>query len=88
MCSLICYKFQCSSCNDTYYGKTKHHFKVHVSEHMGVSSLTGKKIKSTKNADAKEASLNFHQQNGNLLQQNGNLPQPNSFSLLLLSFIA
>ena len=49
MCSLLCYKFQCSSCNATYYGKTKRHFKVRVSEHMGVSTCTGKNIKSTKN---------------------------------------
>ena len=48
MCSLLCYKFQCSSCNATYYGKTKHPFKVHVSEHMRVSARTGKHIKSTK----------------------------------------
>ena len=48
MCSLLCYKFQCSSCNATYYGKTKHPFKVHVSEHMRVSACTGKHIKSTK----------------------------------------
>ena len=46
---LLCYKFQCSSCNAT-YGKTKHQFKVRVSEQMGVSTHTGKKIKSTKNS--------------------------------------
>ena len=48
MRSLICYKFQCSSYNATYYGKTKRHSKVRVSEHMGVSARTGKNIKSTK----------------------------------------
>ena len=48
MRSLLCYKFQCSSCNATYYGKTKPHFKVRVSEHMGVSARTGKNIKCTK----------------------------------------
>ena len=32
--SLLCYKFQCSSCNVSYYGKTMIHFKVRVSEHM------------------------------------------------------
>ena len=48
MRSLLCYKFQCSSCNATYYGKTKRHFKVRVSEHMGVSARTGKNIKCTK----------------------------------------
>ena len=30
MHSLLCYKFQCSSYNATYYGETKHHFKFHV----------------------------------------------------------
>ena len=38
----IIYKFQCGSCNASYYGQTKRHFKVRVSEHMGVSPLTGK----------------------------------------------
>ena len=32
-----------------YYGKTKRHFKVRVSEQTGVSARTGKNIKSTKN---------------------------------------
>ena len=54
MRSLLCYKFQCSSCNATYYGKTKRHFKVHVSEHMGVSTRTGKNIKSTKNSAVRD----------------------------------
>ena len=49
MSSLLCYKLQCSSCNATYYGKAKRHFKGHASEHMGVSSHTGKNIKSTRN---------------------------------------
>ena len=49
MCSLLCYKFQCSCYNATYYGKTKRHFKVSVSQDMGVSTRTGKNIKSTKN---------------------------------------
>ena len=46
MRSLLCYKFQCSNCNATYYGKTKCCFKVRVSEHMGVSARTDKNIKS------------------------------------------
>ena len=48
MRSLLCYNFQCSSCNVTYYGKTKRNFKVRVSEHMGASA--SKNIKSTKNS--------------------------------------
>ena len=47
---LLWYKFQCSSWNAIYYSKTKCHFKVRVSEHMGVSTRTGKNIKSTKNS--------------------------------------
>ena len=50
MRSLLCYKFNCSSCNTIYYGKTKHHFKVRVSEHMGASARTGENIKSIKNS--------------------------------------
>ena len=57
MCSLLCYKFQCSSCNATCYGKTKHQFKVRVSEHMGVSARTGKNIKSTKNSAVRDHML-------------------------------
>ena len=50
MCSLLCCKFQCSSCNASYYGKIKRPFKVRVSEHIGVSARTSKNIKSTKNS--------------------------------------
>ena len=57
MRSLLCYKFQCSSCNATYYGKTKRHSKVRVSEHMGVSARTGKNIKSTKNSAVRDHML-------------------------------
>ena len=32
-----------------YYGKPKRHFKIRVSEQMGVSTRTGKNIKSRKN---------------------------------------
>ena len=41
----IVYKFQCGSCNATYYGKTKRHFKVRMCEHLGISALTGKRVK-------------------------------------------
>ena len=51
---LLCYKFQCSSCNTTYYGKTKRQFKVCVSELMGVSTSTGKNIKSTKSSAVRD----------------------------------
>ena len=41
----LVYKFKCSDCNVTYYGKTKRHFKVRISEHLGVSPLTEKRVK-------------------------------------------
>ena len=34
--SLLCYKFQCISYNATYYGKTKRHIKVRVSDHVKI----------------------------------------------------
>ena len=57
MRSFLCYKFQCSSCNANYYGKTKRHFKVRITEHMGVSTRTGKNIKSTKNSAVRDHML-------------------------------
>ena len=57
MRSLLYYKFQCSSCNATYYGKTKRHFKVRFSEHMEVSARTSKNIKSSKNSAVRDHML-------------------------------
>ena len=57
MRSLLCYKFQCSSCNATYYGKTKRHLKDHLSEHKGVSARKGKNIKSTKHSVVRDHTL-------------------------------
>ena len=39
----LVYKYKCDGCNATYYGKTKHHFKVRICEQLGISHLTGKK---------------------------------------------
>ena len=41
----LVYKYKCGGCNANYYGKTKRHFKVWICEHLGVSHLTGKKVK-------------------------------------------
>ena len=46
--SNLVYKFNCSVGNDIYYGKTKQHFKVRTCEHLGITPLTGKKVKSPK----------------------------------------
>ena len=57
MRSLLSYKFQYSSCNSNYYGSTKCHFKVRVSEHMGFSKRTVKNIKYTKNSAKRDHML-------------------------------
>ena len=44
--SLLVYNYKCSSCNAVYIGKTKRHYKTWISEHIGVSALTGKTVKS------------------------------------------
>ena len=41
----IVYKIKCGGFNATYYGKTKRLFKVRMCEHLGVSALTGKRVK-------------------------------------------
>ena len=53
----IVYKFQCGSCNATFYGKTKRHFKVRLCEHLGISALTGKRVKGEDDSAIKEHRL-------------------------------
>ena len=43
--SRIIYRYTCSNCKVTYYGKTFSHFYIRVAEHMGISNLTGKRLK-------------------------------------------
>ena len=43
----VVYKFSCGSCNTSYIGQTKRHLKVRMSEHMGISHLTGKRSNRT-----------------------------------------
>ena len=54
LCSGIVYKYQCSDCNATYYGKTKRHFKVPMCEYMGISRLFGKRVKGDDDSAFKE----------------------------------
>ena len=53
----IVYKFKCGGCNATYYGKTKRHFKIRMCEHLGVSALTGKRVKGDNDSAIKEHHL-------------------------------
>ena len=43
--SRLVYMYKCGGCSATYYGKTKHQFKVRIWEHSGISHFTGKKVK-------------------------------------------
>ena len=44
----IIYRYTCSKCKVTYYGKTSHDFYTRTAEHMGISNLTGKRLKNFK----------------------------------------
>ena len=41
----LVYKFQCGLCNECYYGESIRHLDIRSGEHIGVSPLTGKKVK-------------------------------------------
>ena len=45
----LVYQYKCGGCSATYYGKTKRHFKVRICEHLGISHLTEKKVKTDNN---------------------------------------
>ena len=53
----IVYKFKCRGCNATYYGKTKRHFKVIMCEHLGLSALSGKRMRGNNDSAVKEHHL-------------------------------
>ena len=42
--SHLVYKFSCSSCNATYYGKTERHLNVRSGEHISLFLLTGNRV--------------------------------------------
>ena len=44
----VVYKYTCGSCKSPYYGETDRHLKVTCVEHIGISPLTSKKIKPSK----------------------------------------
>ena len=44
----VVYKYTCGRCNSTYYGETDRHLKVWSGEHIGISPLTFKKTKPSK----------------------------------------
>ena len=50
----VAYKFQCGICRESYYSESILHLDIRSGEHMGVSPLPGKKIKSSNNSDVCE----------------------------------
>ena len=46
--SHLVYKFTCSCCNATYYRESERHFILRASEHLGLTPLTGKRVKNPK----------------------------------------
>ena len=46
----VVYKFQCGLCNESYYGESIRHLHIRSGEHIGVSPLTGKKVKPSNNS--------------------------------------
>ena len=44
----LVYKFTCSCCNAAYYGESERHFFVRASEHLGMATLTGKRVRNPK----------------------------------------
>ena len=54
----VVYKYTCGRCNSTYYGETDRHLKVRLGEHIGISPLTFKKTKSSKESTIRDHLLN------------------------------
>ena len=46
----VVYKLQCGVCNESYYGESIRHLDIRSREHIGVSPLTGKKVKPSNNS--------------------------------------
>ena len=44
------YKFQCDLCNESYDGESIRHLDIRSEEHIGVLTLTGKKVKPSNNS--------------------------------------
>ena len=55
--SHVIYKFQCSNCNISYYGKTERPLKVRAGEHISPSPLSGKRAINNKKSSVKDHCL-------------------------------
>ena len=57
ICSDLVYRYTCSNCNITYYGKTYQHFFTRAAEDMGISNLSEKRVKNMKESAVSEHRL-------------------------------
>ena len=69
--SVVVYKYTCGRWNSSYYGETDRHMKVRSGEHIGISLLTFRKVK-----PSKESAICDHLLNCN------NIPSFDEFTIL------
>ena len=50
ICIFLVYRYTCSNCNVTHCCKTYCHFFTRAAKHVGVSNLTGKRLKNIKDS--------------------------------------
>ena len=56
--SRVVYKYTCGRCNSFYYGEMDRHLKVRSGEHIGISPLTFRKVKPSKESAIRDYLLN------------------------------
>ena len=56
--SEVVYKYTCGRCDSSYYGETDRHLEVRSGEHIGISPLTFRKVKSSKESAIRDHLLN------------------------------
>ena len=54
----VVYKYTYGRCNSSYYGETDRHLKVRSGEHIGISHLTFRKVKPSKESAIRDHLLN------------------------------
>ena len=67
----VVYKYTCGRCNYSYYGETNRYLKVRSGEHIGISPVTFRKVK-----PSKESAIRDHLLNCN------NIPSSDEFTIL------
>ena len=56
----VIYKFRCGLCNESYYDESIRQLDKRSEEHIGVSPLTGKKVKPSNNSAIYDHLLRFN----------------------------